>query len=372
VSSAPGEYVDGGAPRPSRLKWFFFLSWIGIYLLAMAQSGWAWSGRHWLEFGSPNLDVINRFGAAVPRLVHSGDWHRLFLDVFIETSLIGLLFTLWIWSSFATLMITLWGPGRTWVVFVAGGSGAAFAHAAAYPEMQGAGAGPTGCIMGALGAFAVWGFANRGPMATRVRKMVIGYFIFMAILSVAFSLYQTGEVSAGGFHYAGLIGGFASGIVCLFVLGPRRASRAPDILSRGLVFLTVAAVVTAVVIQVPRAVSGAAPDHVQRYLQQISRTEFLADRLYSDIRRSTPMKRLELRDDINVIREMKWLEDWEGRDALFAYLDALLPIVRSEIADPHGFLLQVRSAYVVYRSFEQRLRAEYGEPPRRVEYWKLP
>ena len=51
-------FMDGGAPRPSRLKWFFFLSWVIVYLLAMAQSGWQWSGRHWLEFGSPNLDVI--------------------------------------------------------------------------------------------------------------------------------------------------------------------------------------------------------------------------------------------------------------------------------------------------------------------------
>ncbi len=372
MRAPPVEYVEGGTPRPSRIKWLFFLAWVIVYLLAMWQSSWQWSSHHWPAFGSPRPDVLNRFGAAAPTLVHTGDWHRLFLDVFIEVNLIGLLFTLWIWTGFASLMITLWGPGRTWVVFVAGGAGAALAHALANPELPIAGAGPTGCIMAALGAFAVWGFANRGPMAKKVRKMVIGYFIFMAILSAVFSLYQTGEVTASGFHYAGLLGGFGAGIVCLFVLGPRRASSDPGVLSRALCVVASTAVVISFVIQAPRAVSGAAPNHVEDYFKQLARIERLAYRLYQNPRDSTPLKRIELRDSINAVKELEWIEDWEGRDALFAYFETLLPIARNDVADPHGTLMRIRSAYVVYLSQEERLRAEYAVQKRAVEYWTLP
>ena len=86
-------------------------------------------------FGILGLDVLNREGAAVPVLVQQGDWHRLVLDPFLHTSLLGILFSIWVWLSLGGMLVALAGGGRAFIVFLVGGAAGALAHAVQHPEL---------------------------------------------------------------------------------------------------------------------------------------------------------------------------------------------------------------------------------------------
>lgn len=375
---------DELAPRPYGrwFKWTMLAVWLGVYLACMAAAGWRFdTGMGWMAYGFPGLGVLNRHGAAVPTLVNQGDWHRLLLDPHINTSLIGLVFTLWIWASIGGFLLAIVGAGRSWIVFVVGGAAGAAAHAWQHPTLPFAGAGPSGAIMAATGALLCFGLLAQGPLAQAAKKRAIGYLIAIVIFTALFALFTGANLIAmGTFEIYALVAGLIAGALCMGAFGIRRVVRPPGAVVRGVAFVLLALVASAVWIQVPRALAGDSPmDRALAYLERIQAVEQGAWAVKTrhattgTSRQSqlegTRLQREALAEAIRAVRGLAWLREVEGREALGTYLDAFGAFERLDWKLLSIEMARMKLAWETWRPFEKRLLLEAGVPGREETVW---
>lgn len=366
----------------SWFKWTVLGAWTLVYLHCMAQAGWAWSGAGGvLGFGFPGLDVLNSHGAAIPMLVRQGDWHRLLLDALVNVSLLGFVFTLWIWSSLGGMLLAIAGAARSWMVFLAGGAAGAIAHALQHPNLPLAGAGATGTIMAATGALLLWGFTNGGAMAMAARRRALGYLVVIVIFTVIFALITGSDlVRAGTFELGALLGGLVAGALVMLLCGLRRVPGAPGIVVRTVAVAGLLVFVYAVTIQVPKAFAGnAAMRQAREYGTKIAAVEQAAWRVrtaHAKTGRSrqaqldeTHTQRSALREAIAVVRRLPWLDGFAGRELLFDYLDSFDGFLQLDYGVLSIQIARMKKAWLAYRPAEQEYLTESGVRFREQNIW---
>lgn len=367
---------------PRWFKWTLLAAWTVVYLHCMAQSGWAWSaGGGVMGFGFPGIDVLNAHGAAVPMLVRQGDWHRLLLDGLINVSLLGFVFTLWIWSSLGGMFLAIGGAARSWIVFLVGAAAGAFAHSLQHPNLPLAGAGATGAIMAATGALLLWGFTNGGALAMAARRRAVGYLVIIVVFTVAFALLTGSDLArAGTFELGSLLGGLVAGALVMLLCGVRRVPDAPGIIVRGIAVLGLLAFVYAVTIQAPKAFAGSeAMQRARDYGRKIAAVEQAAWKVrtaHAKTGRSrqaqldeTHTQRRALEEALAAVRKLPWLETFEGRELLFTYLDSFDGFVDLDYGLLSIQLARMKKAWLAYRPAEQQFLTESGVRFREQNIW---
>ncbi|MDJ0974431.1 MAG: rhomboid family intramembrane serine protease [Planctomycetota bacterium] len=363
-------------------KWTILAAWLVVYLSCMAAAGWRFDpGLGFMGYGFPGLGVLNRHGAAVPTLVSQGDWHRLVLDPLINTSLIGFVFTLWVWASLGGMLLSIAGAGRSWIVFVVGGAAGAAAHAWQHPTLPFAGAGPSGAIMAATGALLCFGLIDKSPVGAAAKKRAIGYLIAIVLFTALFALFTGSNLIAmGTFEIYALAAGLLVGAGLMLVFGPRRIVRPPGAVVRALSFGLLAVVAVAVSIQAPRALAGENPmDRALDYLAKIKAVEQDAWKVKSRHEKTGTSRRAQLEgtrpqrealtESVRAVRGLAWLEKLEGREALMTYLDAFGTFERLDWKLLSIEMARMKQAFERWQPYEQRMLLEAGVPGRDETIW---
>lgn len=349
------------------LVWGVAIAWVGIYLLLMAHGGWQWRGPGILGFGMPQTVSLERFGAAVPRLVENGDWQRLALDGLLHRSLLGLLLLLWFWSSIGRRTSALFGTARAWLVFVAGATGGAGAHVLSFPEASYlGGAGPFGGIMGGLGALFLWALCNKGPVARAVLRSVIITLIVIAALTWFFT--RDVPDTEGMRAMVGIqaeIGAFGAGVLAMGLLGPRRSNGPAGGVVKALSVGALLAVLAATAIQAPRAWASGQREAARTFLAQLGQTEFEAWQISRNPREATPSDRSDLARRLDAILDHDFIDGHDGESALRAYVDALRAYTSPDVPNPWETEARCRETFRTwFREYEAPLRHETGLPER--------
>ena len=371
---------------PDRSSWFPWavrLAWVAVYLSCMNMADWDFSGpveraqemgagfAAWFLFGAPGDAITTLHGAAVPSTMGKGAWHRLFLDGWIEPSLLGLLFTLWIWSSLGGRLYQIAGVARSWIVLVLGSVAAAGAHVVMNPSSQFGGAGSGGTFYAALGALTVFAFANTSPIAKAMRKTVISYIVMFVVLTVAFSLLQSGDLSLGLIAWPSMAGGFIAGVLAMLSMGPTTVLDAPPgVLAKASALFLLAVLLMAASTQAPAILEGPGRiERVQTLQDKVMAVERAAWRA-RDPRRATPEKRQAVADAIAAVRGIEWVETWEGMPVLDAWIECFEPYATGNMPDPDGHVrIVMKAAWAQYLPVESRLLREVGITPRKDTWW---
>ncbi len=371
-----------GPPPSAWFKWTVLAAWLVVYLHCMAQAGWQWSGPGgFMMFGFPGLDVMNRHGAAIPILVKQGDWHRLLLDALVNVSLIGFLFTMWVWSSLGGLLLRIIGAARSWIIFLLGGAAGAFAHTLQHPNLPFAGAGASGTIMAATGALLTWGLLNQGPAAMAARRRAVGYLIAIVVFTVLFALFTGADVvRMGTFEIGALLGGLVAGAVMMLLMGVRNAPGAAGIAVRAVAVLCLLGFAYAVTIQAPRAFAGGealtrARDYVAK-ITTVEQSAWAVKTAHAKTGRSrqaqldgTRDQRARLEEALAAVRTLKWLDSYDGRDRLFEYLDSFDGFLKLDYGLLSIQVGRMKKAWEAYRPVEQDFLTESGIRFREQNVW---
>lgn len=339
------------ARRSIPLGWPVLLVWVVVYLLLMAQGGWAWKGAGFLDFGSPPGTALDAYGAAVPAKIQDGAWQRLFLGFWLQRSLLGLVLLGWFWASTARTLVSIVGAPRTWLLFVAGGVAGALTHAFAHPESGlPYGAGPFDPIAAGIGAQVVWGFGSLDARAKRIRNSALVSVVLIGILT----WYFTRDTDRGAgvralIGFEAMLGAFAAGVVLLVLFGPRRSAQPAGRLTAILSVVALGAVVAAAVVQAPLAVASGDRKATKRFLETLRSAEYAASSL-RDQREATDAKRARLQDRLYAVLQSDFLEDFEGEEA-----------VRSYVAAMQAYTKPVRLPYMARDPCRKAFRAWYAE-----------
>ena len=365
-------------PEPARrlprihLGWMLLVALVAVYLHMMAQADWEFDQDHIMFFGAPGIRIAISHGAAMPYLLREGDWHRLLLDPFLELSLIGLLFGIWINFKLAKQLHQLAGLSRAFVIAMAGGAGGALLQAWQFPETSLGGGGTYGMMMGLLGGLAGWGFSKWTPARAGMRRFVIRWLIGFAVICLLFALVLGSDIEqTGALLWPALAGGFVAGIVAMLLFGPRSIPRPAGIPSRAIALAVLGLLATAVWIQAPQARAGnEAARRVLLLREAVKWVEITArDRIWKKRRVSQDDRRL-VAEALFRARGIEWTEEWSGRDALHAWLDCFEPFATGNLPDPDG-LVRVRmpKAWEAYREAEGKLAVTAGLRPRTSSVW---
>jgi membrane associated rhomboid family serine protease len=324
-------------------------SWALLYGLALFLSGGPVESDSVWTWGAPKSDVLVRLGAAVPTLVRGGDWQRVLAAPFLHASALHLVLNVWIWLGVGGTLERIAGGWRTLVVFVVSASSSTLAQVFLFTGPVPA-SGAWGGIFGTVGALGVWALFSKHPEAGRVGRSVL-FFLAISLL-----LLLVPGVSAEG-HGGGLVAG---GLV-LGLLGPRRLERAPG---RALVSLGVGLVVLLGMAGVTQALAPGRPAagaaEVERFLGDLVEAERVGERLHQGAHRASPSAREDFGRRLDALLRPAWLERWEGRQALEAYVHAWRPVADGNVPDPFHFEGALARAHDAWRPFEARLRSEFG------------
>jgi membrane associated rhomboid family serine protease len=366
------------APAPKRrlpqvhLGWLLLIGQVAVYLHMMAQADWQFDRGHWMLFGSPGIGVSIAHGSAMPYLLREGDWHRLLLDPFLETSLISLLFSVWINFRFAKQLQGLAGLSRAFVIAMAGGAGGAALQAWQFPETSLGGGGTYGMMLGLLGGMAGWGFSKRNAARAPIRRFVIRWLIGFAIICAIFAFVMGSDLEkTGALLWPALVGGLVSGIVAMLLFLPRSLPRPVGMPSRVVGFAVLGLLASAVWIQAPRALAG--NEAAKRVLQLREAVKWVETTARSRVwkKRRVPQEdRQQLAEAIYRARDIEWTEKWSGRPALEEWLACFEPFVTGDLPDPDGLVrLRMPKAWEAYQAAEGKLAVEAGLRPRTSSVW---
>ncbi len=365
------------ARKPGRaLAWGVIVAWVAVYLLLMAHGGWKWTGRGVLGFGMPSDVSLERFGTPIPQLVEGGDWHRLLLGMWLHTSLLGVLFLMWFWASIGRRLAGLLGTARGWLVFVAGGVGAAGTHVVAFSGTSyPGGAGPFGGIMGGLGALFLWALLNKGPVAKVVMRSTVFTILFIAVLTWLFTAHFPDNESVRAMvGIQAEIGAFVSGLLVMAALGPRRSNDPPAMPVKVIAFAALGLVVAAAAIQAPKVLASADREGAKRFLAELGYAELdawqIAQRPFDS---GNPDRRRRLGIRLDALPGYSFIQGHEGESALRAYLDALRAYLQTDV-NPFEAEARCRDTFRVwFRDFEEPMRRDMGlEPRSRVRHFWEP
>ncbi len=365
-------------PEPARrlpqvhLGWLLLVGQVAIYLHMMAQADWQFDRGHWMLFGAPGVSATIAHGSAMPYLLREGDWHRLLLDPFLETSLIGLLFSVWINFRFAKQLQQLAGLSRAFVIAMAGGAGGAALQAWQFPETSMGGGGSYGMMLGLLGGMAGWGFSKWTPARAPVRRFVIRWLIGFAIICAIFAFAFGSDLEqTGAMLWPALVGGLAGGIIAMLLFLPRSLPRPVGSPSRAVGLAVLGLLATAVWIQAPRAIAGnEAAKRVLGLREAVKEVERIARTRVWKKRRVRQEDRQAIAEAIHAVRDRDWLEEWSGRPALEEWLACFDPFVTGDLPDPDGLVrLRMPKAWADYQAAEGKLAVEAGLRPRTSSVW---
>ena len=157
---------------------------------------------------TPSFESLYRLGmgGAIPWKM--GRWWTLITGPYLHGSLLHLLFNvLWLWMI-TSLVISLFGPGRFFVIYSLSGVGGALVTVmSGTPFFVGA----SGAILGLFGALIYYGSHEGGTFGTTLFKI-------MVIFSLLVFLY--GFITPGVDNW-GHLGGLVSGILAAFLVGYR-------------------------------------------------------------------------------------------------------------------------------------------------------
>ena len=175
---------------------------LGLFLGTWAASGLGPEGLSGL--------VLIRFGANNTRVFESGQYWRLLTAVFLHGGFLHILFNSAALYQLGSEVESIYGWGRTVVLFV--GSGVVGSIASVLlNDFMGVGVGASGAIFGFIGVVAVFGYRRGGSYGRGVMRIAIQWAVF----SFLFGLYAGADNWA---HLGGLLGGAA----LAFVVPPER------------------------------------------------------------------------------------------------------------------------------------------------------
>ena len=349
------------------------LAWILLYLLLMAHGGWRWRGAGVLDFGMPAASGLTDFGAAVSTKIRQGEWWRLLLSPWLQTSLLGVVLLSFFWLSTARTLARIVGTARTWLLFVVGGASGALAHTLAHPEASlPGGAGPFDAIAAGIGAQLVWGLGSRSPQAKRVRNGALASILIVGLLAWYFTRgTDRGASVRAVVGFESMLGGLGAGMLLMVVFGPRRAESPPGGLTLLVAWLALALVAVAVAQQAPRALAAGERGETERFLRTLMRAELAASDL-RDQREASNEKRQTLARRLGTVRADSFLDDYEGAPLCLAYLTAMEAYIKP-VRLPYMARDPCRKAFHSwYEKYEAPLREEVGLPARfpSEHYWE--
>lgn len=350
---------------------------VGIYLLLLRDGGWLmdrYSGV--LHVGGVSPESLERFGASIPSRVQGGEWHRLLLDAWLAPTLLSLVLGTVFLLGVLREARQAFGAGALFAWMVLTGAAAAGADAVAREgALLALGQGCFPWVLGLSGAQLALGlFGGSHPRRIPARRAALTTLVMIALFHVGLTWEaRTRFGLEADFGDQALLAAVAVG----FLLGllARPARQRPPGRPGGV--LGVAAVLllgVAVVQQVVQAGADQGRPAVRSLLDDVLALEHAARDVWEQGAATPPEARSDLRDLRARVRStsLDRLSD-ERRVPLFAYLEAMEPLVVGEVPDPSGVRVRLRKAAEAwYEAGEAPLRAEVGlvpKPPHEERTW---
>ncbi len=155
--------------------------------------------------------------------------------------------------------------------------------------------------------------------------------IFLILTGVLLIVPGAGRVAHEA-HYGGLV----AGALTMLLLGPKRSNAAPGTGVKVVAGLLVVIALAAGVRQVfAGSVGGGA--EARELATELKEIEREGRHLYEHLGWATPERRAALGHRLDLILTSPLLEDWDGAEALRAYVGAWRPVADADIPDPFAF-----------------------------------
>ena len=349
-------------------------AWVVLYLLMMWHGDWPWRGAGFFDFGSPERSTMKLFGAFVPADLR---WQAWFLAPLLQDALISLLFLFFFWRGVGQTLMQVVGPAWTWVVFVAGGVGAGYAHLEAHPygAMTSA-VGPFDPILCGIGLQLAWGLQHSDQRILMWRA--IKTLLFLCLFMLGFALLAGMPLDSLGTERVreamgmeGMLGALLTGVGLSFVIGLGRRMAATPItwLGRGLAIAALGGVLAAAATQAEPVIRGAERSEAGQFLTQLMRVERAVKKLTKETGAASDARN-RLAVEHGRLVNHTFLEDYEGRDAFLAYAK-VLGMYMKPVEDP--FLVEplLKKRYRTwYTEHEKALREQFALRERPFDPWK--
>lgn len=359
---------------PRALRWGVLGAWLLLYGMMLLADGQSLFQGNLLTWGTPGEGTLTRFGAALPALVHEGDWTRLLLSPWLHGSLLGIVLLGLFWWSVSRSVLALAGPARVFLVFVVAGLAGALAHCLAHPDSRYLGAGPFDPLLGLLGAQYALGWRIGGDPGRQARRAALGSLVSIALL-MALVWYLTAqgpsETLRAVFGIEACVGGLIGGALAGLALGAERVERSAPLEFAALCLIVgLAGLAGAQAIQ---AQTTANASDAARFLGALEAAELKAWRLYQQPRHATQEARADLGRRLDELEQHAFLDGAPGASAARAYLGAMRPIATGDLRLPFAVEAQLRTTYRAWvDGYERRLRLENGLSTARANRWGGP
>jgi rhomboid protease GluP len=170
------------------------------------------------EVNFPRTEEITSWGALIYyRVLDNNEYYRLFTSMFLHANQVHLLFNALALFSFGRSVEAMFGTGRFGLIYLLGGlAGGVASFIFSRSNVVGA----SGAIFAIFGAEMIFLFQNRkllGPSAFReLRSLVI-----LALVNLMLGLVSNTESSQVRIDNWAHIGGFFSGVVLTWFIGPQ-------------------------------------------------------------------------------------------------------------------------------------------------------
>jgi membrane associated rhomboid family serine protease len=165
-----------------------------------------------------NPDILVHWGADYAPKTFAGDWWRPLTSTFVHGGLGHLAGNLFFLLLIGPLVERLLGSARFAVVYLFAGFGAALLALGASPAVPGCGA--SGAVYGVYGAFLGCYLRGLRAIPAGIFLRSVGLFVLFALVNLLLDYME--EKSSFVAHLAGLVFGFAGGLLFGHVLGPRK------------------------------------------------------------------------------------------------------------------------------------------------------
>lgn len=120
---------------------------IGMFLYEMQLSGWHWQPFTANPFAGPGVNVLRKLGAKDPT-VHEGQYHRLFMTMFLHAGVIHLLTNMLSLANVGFPLERMYGSARVAVIYLVSGVSAALSSSLFLPNTVSVGASGAATMLG--------------------------------------------------------------------------------------------------------------------------------------------------------------------------------------------------------------------------------
>ena len=204
---APRTRAGGGIFEAAPATAALLVAIVGLFLATWVASG--------LGPGGPSGRVLVRFGANNSAVFGTAEYWRLLTGVFLHGGFLHILFNSAALNYVGREVESVYGWGRTLVLFIGAGVVGSAVSTIYHPFMR-VGVGASGAIFGLIGVVGVFGYRRGGAYGRGILRFAAQW--------AAFGLVYGLIVNADN---AAHVGGLAGGVVLAFLVPPEREEISP-------------------------------------------------------------------------------------------------------------------------------------------------